>query len=73
MTGDEHDMSYKVSKIKPPIFHGIESKDVYEFIIDFHEWLHKMGVVDRYGVELVMFRFQGDSKMCRELMWSVGI
>lgn len=39
MTSGEHDWFYKFRKIKPPVFHGVESRDAYEILIDYHECL----------------------------------
>lgn len=43
MTGTKHKLLIKFLKIKPPIFLGIESINVFEFIIDCYGRLHKMG------------------------------
>lgn len=42
-------------KINPPLFKGIEFKDAFEFLIYFHDCLHKMGIVVKYGMEFVSF------------------
>ncbi|XP_059301842.1 uncharacterized protein LOC132053752 [Lycium ferocissimum] len=63
MTGEEHDLFWRFTKMKPPIFYGTESEEAYEFIIDCHARLHKIGVVDKYGMEFVTFQFLGDAKL----------
>ena len=34
-------------------YKGVESEDAYDFLVDCHELLHKMGIVERFGVEFV--------------------
>ena len=46
MTGDQHELFIKFLKLKPPIFKGAESEDAYDFLVDCHELLHKMGIVE---------------------------
>ena len=33
------------------------------FLVDCHELLHKMGIVERFGVEFVTYQFQGNAQM----------
>ncbi|XP_060202191.1 uncharacterized protein LOC132630651 [Lycium barbarum] len=44
-------------------FFGTEVKDSYEFIMDYHERLHKMGAMEKYDVEFVAFQLLGDAKL----------
>ena len=63
MTNDQHELFSKFLKLKPPVFKGAESEDAYDFLVDCHELLHKMGIVERFGVEFVSYQFQGNAKM----------
>ena len=63
MTSDQHELFSKLLKLKPQVFKGAESEDAYEFMVDCHELLHKMGIVERFGVEFVTYQFQGNTKM----------
>ena len=63
MTSDQHELFSKFLKLKPPVFKGTESEDAYDFLVDCHELLHKMGIVERFGVEFVTYQFQGNAKM----------
>ena len=63
MTSDHHELFTNFLKLKPPVFKGAESEDAYDFLVDCHELLHKMDIVERFGVEFVTYLFQGDAKM----------
>ena len=63
MTNDQHELFSKFLKLKPPVIKGAESEDAYDFLVDCHELLHKMGIVERFGVEFVSYQFQGNAKM----------
>ena len=55
MTSDQHELFSKFLKLKPLVFKGAESEDAYDFLVDCHELLHKMGIVERFGVEFVTY------------------
>ena len=63
MTSDQHELFSKLLKLKPPVFKGAESEDAYDFLVDCHELLHKMSIVERFDVEFVTYQFQGSTKV----------
>ena len=63
MTSDQHELFTKFLKLKPPVFKGAESEDAYDFLVDCHELLHRMDIVERFGVEFLTYQFQGNAKM----------
>ena len=72
MINDQHELFSKILKLKPPAFKGAESEDAYDFLVDCHELLHKMGIVERFGVEFVSYQFQGNAKIGGGHMLSVN-
>ena len=46
MTSDQHELFTKFLTLKPPVFRGAESEDVYDYLVDCHELLHKMDIVE---------------------------
>ena len=50
MTSDQHELFTKFLKLKPLVFKGAESEDAYDFLVDCHELLHNMDIVERFGV-----------------------
>ena len=46
MIGDQHELFIKFLKLKPPVFKGAESEDAYDFLVNCHELLHKMDIVE---------------------------
>ncbi|TMW82751.1 hypothetical protein EJD97_005055 [Solanum chilense] len=50
MTGDQHELFIKFLKLKPPVCKGAESEDAYDFLVNCHEVLHKMDIVEQFGV-----------------------
>ena len=63
MTSDQHELFTKFLKLKPLVFKGAESEDAYDFLVDCHELLHKMDIVEQFSIEFVTYQFQGDAKM----------
>ena len=63
MMSDQHELFTIFLKCKPPVFKGAKSKDAYDFLVDCHELLHKMDIVEQFGVEFVTYQFQGNAKM----------
>ena len=63
MTCDQHDLFIKFLKLKPPVFKGVVFEDAYDFVVDCHELLHKMDIVEQFGVVFVTYQFLENAKM----------
>lgn len=61
MPRSEHELLCKIMKMKSPLFLGSEMEDSFEFIMDCHVRLHKMGTVEQHELEFVIFKLQGDA------------
>ena len=55
LTSDQHELFTKYLKFKPLVFKGAESEEAYDFLVDCHELLYKMDIVERFGVEFVTY------------------
>lgn len=62
MTDDEYGWFCMFIKMKPLVFWGTKSEYTFEFLIYYHDCLNKMGIFERYKVELVTFQLQTKAK-----------
>ncbi|XP_069144508.1 uncharacterized protein [Solanum lycopersicum] len=72
MIDDQHGFFIKFLKLKPPVFKGAKSEDAYDFLVDFHELLHKIDIVERFSVEFGPISFRGMPKCGGGRMLSVN-
>lgn len=63
MTTDNLDLCIKFLKLKHSVIKGTEFEDTYDFLVNFHEFLHLIDIVERFTVKFWTNKFQGDSKM----------
>lgn len=73
MANDEHGMFCSFMKMKPPVFQGTEFEDALEFLIDCHDHLHKMSIIEKFGVEFVFFNYRIRQTNSGGHFWSVGM
>ncbi|XP_059316208.1 long-chain-alcohol oxidase FAO4A-like [Lycium ferocissimum] len=54
---------FRASRAQPvvTVYPLIDKEDTYEFIIDCHERLHKLGVLEMHGVDYVSFQLMDDA------------
>lgn len=62
MIGSDHELLRQFLEMKTLVFLGCDMEDDFEFIRDFCERFHKMGMVEQNGVKFVKFQLQGDAK-----------
>lgn len=52
--------------MKPFVFKGIELDDAFKFLIDYHEnyyeYLHKIGIRERYNMKFLTFKLYTGAK-----------
>lgn len=61
MTGTKHVLR-SFFLIRPLSFHGTDTEDMFEFIIDLYRRIHKLGIIQYHGVEFMTFQLQRDAK-----------
>ena len=57
ITGDQHELFIMFLNLKPPVFKVAESENAYDFLVDCHELLYKMDIVEQFDVEFVTYQF----------------
>ena len=55
MTSDQHDLFIKFLNSKPQVFKVTKFDDAYDVLVDWHELLHMMDIVERLSVEFVTY------------------
>lgn len=52
---DEKSRLVKFMRVDPPSFNRDPRVDAYEFLVDCHERLHRLGLLDSNGVDFTIF------------------
>lgn len=45
MISDQYDLFVKFLKLKTPVFKDTKSEDTHDFLVDYHELLHKIDII----------------------------
>lgn len=55
MTGNEHKILTMFLKLNPLFYLGYKNEDVYEFVLNFYERIHKLGIIHQHEIEFLTF------------------
>lgn len=62
MNGTKYELLIKFLKRKSSTFQGSKLEDTFEFIIDWNERLHRIGIVKQHGIGFLTFLLDKDTK-----------
>lgn len=60
--GTKDELLTKFLLMKPPSLQGTKFEDIFEFIIYYYKWLHKMGIMQQHGVKFVTILLEKNLK-----------